>query len=136
MSAKHLLEFIKKKIAMEPDTHILRNPDGSKVRLREVFQQMALKPNELSLNILDVQADKAMYKRFDRFNNKYNPLGQPKLRDVFLKSDNYLKGRYLAELTLELIDGLEQQKFVGCEWRVSIYGKSMEEWHKLGMGWV
>jgi AMP deaminase len=64
-----------------------------------------------------------MYKRFDRFNNKYNPLGQPKLREIFLKSDNHLRGRYLAEITKELIDKLEVGKYVGCEWRVSIYGK-------------
>lgn len=51
---------------------------------------------------------------------------------MFLKSDNYIKGRYLAEITKELISDLEEAKYVGCEWRLSIYGKSMVEWHKLG----
>lgn len=48
-----------------------------------------------------------MYKRFDRFNNKYNPLGQPLLREVFIKSDNYIKGRFLAELTKEMMEEIE-----------------------------
>ena len=77
-----------------------------------------------------------MYKRFDRFNQKYNPLGFPKLREIFLKQDNYIKGRYLAEITKELINMLDDQQFIGCEWRISISGKSMEEWHKLGKWFV
>lgn len=76
--------------------------DGKKVTLANIFDEIGIKPTEISLNSLDVQADKGMYKRFDRFNNKYNPLGMPKLREVFLKSDNYIKGRYLAELTKEV----------------------------------
>jgi len=27
---------------------------------------------------------------------------------------------------------LDEQQYTGAEWRISIYGKSMEEWHKLG----
>jgi AMP deaminase len=49
-----------------------------------------------------IQADKELYKRFDRFTNKYSPLGQPIIRNIFLKSDNYNKGRYIAELTKEV----------------------------------
>jgi len=36
---------------------------------------------------------------FDKFNLKYNPIGESRLREVFLKTDNYMEGRYLAELT-------------------------------------
>lgn len=107
MSAKHLLKFIKNKIDTESETIIHREKDGTKLRLKEFCAQIKMKSNELSLNILDVQADKGMYMRFDRFNHKYNPLGQPKLREIFLKSDNHIKGRYLAEITKELITDLE-----------------------------
>ena len=31
---------------------------------------------------------------------------------------------------------LDDQQFIGCEWRISISGKSMEEWHKLGKWFV
>lgn len=39
------------------------------------------------------------FHRFDKFNLKYNPIGESRLREIFLKTDNYIKGRYLAELT-------------------------------------
>ncbi|CAD8175933.1 unnamed protein product [Paramecium pentaurelia] len=132
MSAKHLLEFIQRKYEKNGDDHVDINKDGTKICLRDIFKNISVDPIDLSLNSLDVQADKGIYKRFDRFNNKYNPLGTPKLREIFLKTDNYIKGKYLADLTKELMDQLEQQQYIGCEWRISIYGKSMEEWHKLG----
>lgn len=50
------------------------------------------------------KADASMFERFDRFNNKYNPLGQSELREIFLKTDNYIKGRYLAEMTKEVLN--------------------------------
>lgn len=39
------------------------------------------------------------FHRFDKFNLKYNPIGESRLREIFLKTDNYIQGRYLAELT-------------------------------------
>ena len=39
------------------------------------------------------------FHRFDKFNLKYNPIGESRLREIFLKTDNYITGRYLAELT-------------------------------------
>ena len=39
------------------------------------------------------------FHRFDKFNLKYNPIGESRLREIFLKTDNYIEGRYLAELT-------------------------------------
>lgn len=40
------------------------------------------------------------FHRFDKFNLKYNPIGESRLREIFLKTDNYINGTYLAELTL------------------------------------
>jgi AMP deaminase len=39
-----------------------------------------------------MHADWNTFMRFDRFNLKYNPVGQSRLREVFLKTDNYFKG--------------------------------------------
>lgn len=39
-----------------------------------------------------------MFQRFDKFNTKYNPLGENALREVFLKTDNYQKGKYFAKI--------------------------------------
>lgn len=37
-------------------------------------------------------------RRFDKFNLKYNPFGQSRLREVFIKQDNLIHGRFLAEV--------------------------------------
>ena len=66
---------------------------------------------------------------------KYNPIGESRLREIFLKTNNLIKGRYLAELTKEVISDLESSKYQMVEWRLSIYGKSLDEWDKLA-AWV
>ena len=81
------------------------------------------------------QAHSDSFHRFDKFNLKYNPIGESRLREIFLKTDNYIKGRYLAEITKEVISDLESSKYQFVEWRVSIYGRSIDEWDKLA-AWV
>jgi hypothetical protein len=51
-------------------------------------------PNRYDLNVdlLDVHADKSTFHRFDNFNRKYNPCGQSRLREIFLKQDNLIQG--------------------------------------------
>ncbi|CDI80962.1 adenosine monophosphate deaminase, putative [Eimeria praecox] len=44
-------------------------------------------------------------------------------------------GRFLAELTKEVIADLDDRKYQHAEWRVSIYGRSYEEWERLA-SWV
>eukprot|EP00971_Amphidinium_carterae_P013121 258657-Amphidinium_carterae.1 len=44
-------------------------------------------------------------------------------------------GRYLAEITKELIDDLVFAKYYYMEWRLSIYGRKLDEWDKLSK-WV
>lgn len=39
-----------------------------------------------------------MFQRFDKFNTKYNPVGENALREVFLKTDNYQNGKYFAKI--------------------------------------
>lgn len=57
------------------------------------------------------------------------------MREIFLKTDNYIQGRYLAELTREVIADLENSKYQMVEWRISIYGRTLDEWDKLA-AWV
>jgi AMP deaminase len=40
-------------------------------------------------------------------------------------------GQYLADITKELIQDLDRNKYNLVEWRLSIYGKSADEWSKL-----
>ncbi|KAF5380701.1 hypothetical protein D9757_007015 [Collybiopsis confluens] len=152
MNQKHLLRFIKSKMKRTPhDVVIFR--DGQDLTLEQVFQSLTLTAYDLSIDTLDMHAHSDSFHRFDKFNLKYNPIGESRLREIFLKTDNYIQGRYLAELTKEVMTDLEQSKYQvmdrliirdppsltlvlkNCEWRLSIYGRSAGEWDKLAK-WV
>jgi AMP deaminase len=47
---------------------------------------------DLNVDLLDVHADKSTFHRFDKFNLKYNPCGQSRLREIFLKQENLIQG--------------------------------------------
>lgn len=85
--------------------------------------------------MLDVQAFDTCFKRFDVFNNKYNPMGEPMLREVFLKTDNFIQGSFLADLTRQMFKDLEKDVYTFTEYRISIYGKNKNEWIKLAK-WI
>jgi len=134
MNAKHLLRFIKKKAKIHgSDVVLVRNGVG--VTLDKLFLELGLSAHDLSLDKLNVTADQTVFQRFDRFNQKYNPMNQPELRTVFLKTDNDIQGRYLAEITKELLEDLEESKYQHTEWRLSIYGRRYDEWERLAT-WV
>lgn len=134
MNQKHLLRFIKYKLKKTPQDIVIFR-DGKYLSLAEVFESLKLTAYDLSIDTLDMHAHTDSFHRFDKFNLKYNPMGESRLREIFLKSDNYIKGRYLAELTLEVISDLEASKYQMVEWRISIYGRSPDEWDKLAK-WV
>lgn len=133
---KHLLRFIKRKVRECGDEKVLINredPTKEPLTLNEVFKSLDLTPHELSVDTLDVHADNTTFHRFDRFNLKYNPFGQSRLREIFMKTDNFINGKYLAELTHEVFAELHDTKYQNSEYRISIYGRDIAEWEKLGV---
>ncbi|KFH70276.1 AMP deaminase [Podila verticillata NRRL 6337] len=84
---------------------------------------------------MDMHAHKDSFHRFDKFNLKYNPIGESRLREIFMKTDNKIQGSYLADITKEVISDLEQSKYQMAEYRISIYGRAENEWDKLA-AWV
>ncbi|KAG0241618.1 AMP deaminase [Actinomortierella wolfii] len=134
MNQKHLLRFIKSKMKKTPDDVVIFR-DGKNLTLRQVFESLNLTAYDLSIDTLDMHAHKDSFHRFDKFNLKYNPIGESRLREIFLKTDNKIKGQYLAEITREVFSDLEQSKYQMAEYRISIYGRSMDEWDKLA-DWV
>jgi AMP deaminase len=110
MNQKHLLRFIKSKMKKCPDEVVI-DRDGKQLTLREVFESIHLTAYDLSIDTLDMHAHTDSFHRFDKFNLKYNPIGQSRLREIFLKTDNFIKGRYLAEITREVISDLESSKY-------------------------
>ena len=89
MNQKHLLRFIKSKIKRHSDDVVLHQ-GGKPMTLRDVFQLLGRTAYDLSIDTLDMHAHQDSFHRFDRFNLKYNPIGESKLREIFLKTDNYI----------------------------------------------
>ncbi|ANB14693.1 AMP deaminase [Sugiyamaella lignohabitans] len=134
MNQKHLLRFIKYKMKKFPNEVVIYR-DNKLLTLTQVFDSLGLTAYDLSIDTLDMHAHKDSFHRFDKFNLKYNPIGESRLREIFLKTDNYIKGRYLAEITKEVVEDLEQSKYQMAEYRISIYGRDPNEWSKLA-AWV
>lgn len=97
--------------------------NGKRLTLAEVFHSLGITAYELSIDTLDMHADWTVMHRFDKFNLKYSPIGEARLREIFLKTNNFIGGRFLAELTREVFADLEVSKYCLSEFRVSIYGK-------------
>ncbi|XP_064073921.1 AMP deaminase 2 isoform X3 [Vanessa tameamea] len=130
MNQKHLLRFIKKTLKTHAD-EVVTLHKGTPMTLKAVFQSMNLSTYDLTVDMLDVHADRNTFHRFDKFNAKYNPIGESRLREVFLKTDNYMNGKYFARIIKEVASDLEESKYQNAELRLSIYGKSAGEWAKL-----
>ena len=74
-------------------------------------------------------------------------MGESRLREVFMKTNNHVGGRwntfqqiasiacelfrYFGKLIKEVFSDLEEQKYQNCELRVSVYGRSIAEWDQL-----
>lgn len=97
--------------------------------IKEAFERKSNGVQLLTLSLFS--QDRNTFHRFDKFNAKYNPIGESRLREVFLKTDNYLNGKYFARIIKEVASDLEESKYQNAELRLSIYGKNPDEWDKL-----
>ncbi|PAV57211.1 hypothetical protein WR25_11452 [Diploscapter pachys] len=134
MNQKHLLRFIKKKIKTEANTVVMVKGKQN-ITMKDVFKGMGIDAYDLSVDMLDVHADRNTFHRFDKFNSKYNPVGESTLREIFIKTDNNVDGKYFAEVLKEVLSDLEESKYQHAEPRLSIYGRDKDEWDKLA-GWA
>jgi AMP deaminase len=130
MNQKHLLRFIKSKIRNHPDDVVIVR-GGERLTLAGLFEKLDLRAYDLTVDLLDVHADRNTFHRFDKFNSKYNPIGESRLREVFLKVDNDMGGCYYAELIKEVMADMVESKYQMAELRISVYARSLEEWDKL-----
>ncbi|XP_048065862.1 AMP deaminase 2 isoform X3 [Megalobrama amblycephala] len=130
MNQKHLLRFIKRAIKKYPG-EIVHVEQGRGQTLTEVFESMNLTAFDLSVDTLDMHADRNTFHRFDKFNSKYNPIGESILREIFIKTDNHIEGKYFGHIIKEVMADLEESKYQNVELRLSIYGRSRDEWDKL-----
>ncbi|XP_028813453.1 AMP deaminase 3-like isoform X3 [Denticeps clupeoides] len=135
MNQKHLLQFIQTTCQTEAERVVLEK-NGQKVTLRQVFEKLEMDPYDLTVDSLDVHAGRQTFHRFDKFNSKYNPVGANELREIYLKTDNYINGEYFARIIKEVARDLEESKYQHAEPRLSIYGRSQEEWPSLAKWFI
>ena len=114
MNQKHLLRFIKRTIREDADT-VCRSVNGTPQTLREMFNEIGVSAYDLSVDLLDVRAGSEVYHRFDKFNSKYSPLGNPVLREIYIKTNNEMNGKYFASIIKEVADDLEESKYQHAE---------------------
>ncbi|NXU75124.1 AMPD1 deaminase, partial [Oreotrochilus melanogaster] len=130
MNQNHLLRFIKNSYCVDAD-RVVYDATGKQLTLKQLFNKLNMHPYDLTVDSLDVHAGRQTFQRFDKFNDKYNPVGASELRDLYLKTDNAISGEYFATIIKEVGSDLEKAKYQYAEPRLSIYGRSAEEWHKL-----
>ncbi|XP_074442096.1 AMP deaminase 3 isoform X3 [Larus michahellis] len=111
----------------------------SKFSLHEMLNEMSefkeLKSNP-HRDFYNVRKGRQTFHRFDKFNSKYNPVGASELRDLYLKTENYIGGEYFARMVKEVARELEESKYQYTEPRLSIYGRSPDEWLNLAKWFI
>ena len=121
MNQKHLLKFIKKTLDEDGDKPCCIK-EGKEMTLNQVFNSLNVNAYDLTVDSLDCHADRNIYHRFDNFNAKYNPMGVGLLREIYIKTNNFIGGKYFAQIIKETMEDLEGQKYVFAELRLSVYG--------------
>lgn len=59
---------------------------------------MLIHPDTASPAFILFLQDRNTFHRFDKFNAKYNPIGESILREIFIKTDNYIEGKYFGHI--------------------------------------
>ena len=59
--------------------------------------------------------DRNTFHRFDKFNAKYNPIGESRLREIFIKTDNFISGKYFAHVIKVVITKQENNFYKKIE---------------------
>ncbi|XP_075878528.1 AMP deaminase 3 isoform X2 [Nelusetta ayraudi] len=135
MSQKHLLTFIQETYKTDASRVVLEKAKEM-TTLQQVFHSLNMDPYDLTVDSLDVHAGRHTFHRFDKFNSKYNPVGASELREIFLKTDNLNGGDYFARIVKEVAHDLEESKYQHAEPRLSIYGRSPDEWSNLAKWFI
>ncbi|KAK7916694.1 hypothetical protein WMY93_012455 [Mugilogobius chulae] len=110
MNQKHLLRFIKRAMKKYPGeiVHIER---GRGQTLKDVFESMNLTALTSAWTLWTC--------------TRINPA------EIFIKTDNCVHGKYFGHIVKEVMADLEESKYQNSELRLSIYGRSRDEWDKL-----
>eukprot|EP00300_Choanocystis_sp_HF-7_P012703 c17995_g1_i2.p1 GENE.c17995_g1_i2~~c17995_g1_i2.p1 ORF type:complete len:779 (+),score=154.39 c17995_g1_i2:94-2337(+) len=125
-----LIRFIRNKLEQDGE-RVIKTDGNAAVTLKQLFSSLNLLPQHISMDALDMQVHSNAYERFDKFNASYNPFGIPTLRETFLKTRNSTQGLYFAELMRQVLQKQLETKTTATEMRLSVYGRSYDEWEQL-----
>ena len=67
---------MKKAMKTEADTPVCLSKDGKPMTVNELFKSMNVTSHDLSIDLLDVHADRDTFQRFDKFNAKFNQIDE------------------------------------------------------------
>ncbi|KAG5491384.1 hypothetical protein JIQ42_01285 [Leishmania sp. Namibia] len=129
MTPRQILKFVLAKLKESGDDIAMKKGDDI-ITLGQLFAKAGITPN-LTVDQLNVQADHTLFERFDNFNSKYNPMENGDLRSLLLKTDNFMNGRYFAELIHDVFEQYSRDRYTYAENRLSVYGINIKEWDKL-----
>lgn len=125
MNQKHLQKFIKTKLKEEPKT-IVSFDENKKLELEIAMKNLGLDASTLTVDVVNSYN----LNRLEKYSNKYNPFCQLSIKNIFLNTENYINGRFFAEIVKEVIKGIDKEKYVLAEYRICVYGKSPEDLKK------
>ena len=86
-NANVFAKYVREKLAAEAGT-VVAVDGGVRKTLSQIFTESGLDEDHLGLDAFHLLADHSLYQRFDRFNDRYNPMRQSRMRTIFLKSSN------------------------------------------------
>ncbi|KEG09152.1 putative AMP deaminase, putative,adenosine monophosphate deaminase-like protein [Trypanosoma grayi] len=113
MNARTLLEFFVEK-ALHHGHDVVFEEDNQPVTLRQLLERYKVNASRITV---------------DELNHLIN--ANPHIQNTFLAVDNFMKGRYFAELTKRTLGLYQEDAFSFSENRLVIRGNSKNEWYKL-----
>lgn len=127
---EHFLVFLKDLWRQKRDQPVA---PGQAETIAQLFQRLKIPIENLTVDALGMSSIPDTFSRFDTFQNLHNPFGSKEMRDIFLKTDNDNQGEYFGALLSQVMDVAGTSPQIHTEYRLSINGKSLTEWHDVAV---
>lgn len=108
MTSGHLSKFIKESFQKNPDKIVLEE-NGKKNSFMEFLNSINVNISDVTAESLQTHADENCFENFKHFKSLFNLMREPRLRDLFLRTNNKVKGEFFAGLLKEVAANLKQK---------------------------
>ena len=115
MNSRTLLDFFAEK-ALNNGHDVVFEEDNEPVTLRELLERLKINASQIAVDELHSLVQQ-----------------NQQIRNIFLSTENFLQGRYFAELTKRTLELYKLDEFTFSENRLRLFGKSQAEWPNLAM---